>query len=448
MAEARPEGWIYCAGCGNPCRAPAQPGEYACPRCGRRLATGRGGRRSSPIRAAARANTVWRALFVVGVIAIGLLVALGGTVSRVARAEGKTVLAEGLTGDAFALDADAIYTRSFRQVYRQTRSGRGRVTLTGARGGMTSVLLSDGWVYFVTRPWRIFEPVYEIRRVPAKGGPEERVARLEYVSYFPPILAVQNGRLYALANWRGDDETWETRLLRWDDEGQRQTLLLSRGLVRPVVEYLVDPRDPDRVVWLRPDELRPEGERAGALCEASFADGSVRTLLEIDHPHGLARDGDTLCWMNDLFHRPRPRAPGQMPQLRGYSPRTLSPADEVQLQVLPSGARRPTRYTLPSPPATNRGMTHSGHYYWLAVDDTPGERESRLGVFRLSLSGGQISVVSHVRGNSQGPFAWFLRDPSGSLYLYERYLYENWFDWSPQGLSAKQLGRLWRLETD
>src|SRR5262249_19427348 len=29
-------GWLYCAGCGNPCRAPDRPGEYACPRCGRR----------------------------------------------------------------------------------------------------------------------------------------------------------------------------------------------------------------------------------------------------------------------------------------------------------------------------------------------------------------------------------------------------------------------------
>lgn len=448
MAEARPEGWIYCAGCGNPCRRPEQPGEYACPRCGRRLGTPRGSRRAAPGRSVARANLFWQAAFLVGVVALGLLVALGGTIARVARAEGKSILAEGLTEDAFAIDADAIYSRTFRQIYRQSRTRRARRLLVSARGGMTSVVLADGWIYYVTRPWRVFEPVYEIRRVPSRGGTEERVARLEYVAYFPPALTVQHGRLYALANWRDDDETWETQLIRWDAPGRRKSLSLARGLARPVAEYLVDLKDPDRVLWLRPDALGTDGERSGALCETSFRDGSVRTVVEIPHPRGLQRDGDTLCWLNDVYLRPRSTSGlGQTPQYRGSAPSTISPADEVQLQVLPPNERKPISYTLPGMPITPRGTTHEGHYYWLAVDDTPSEREYRIAIYRLSLTGGQVSVASHIRGSSQGPFAWFLRDPSGSLYLYERYLFENWFDWSPQGLSARQLGRIWTLET-
>lgn len=446
MAGASPEGWIYCGACGNPCRTPRGTGPYACPRCGRRL---RAKRALWTFRTAAGRSSPWRAVGLIGLAAMLLTAMIGGTVARVARAEGKSVLVAGLTEDAFALDGDAIFTRTFRRLYRQSRAGGPKRALAQARGGVLGLpVLAEGWLYYVVRPWGIYEPIFEIRRVPAGGGTEERVARLENVATFPPALTAVGGRLYALANWRTPDEEWETRLLRWDGAGRRE-MLLARGLIRPATEYLVDRRNPDRILWLRPDELRPDGEQPGALCEVDLREQRVRKQIEVPHPYALMEENGTLAWLNDVYLRPRFSGTGMVPQFRGYAPRNLSPADEVELHVLPPGTEKPTIYRLPSMPVSTRGTLYKGHYYWIALSELAGERDYRLDVNRLALASGQITTVSHLRGTAQGPICWFLQDRrEDGLYLYERYPYENWFDWSQQGLSPRQLGRIWRLKTD
>src|SRR5262249_14102774 len=159
----------------------------------------------------------------------------------------------------------------------------------------------------------------------------------------------------------------------------------------------------------------------------------------IPHPNALAQDEGSLYWLNDVYDRPRAANPG----FRLGAPRLTSPADAVQLQILRRGARRPATYTLPQPPAGFRGILYHGHFYWLALRDTPNERESRADILRMSLATRRVTAITHLRSGGLGPTCWFLRDRADrGLYLAERYLYDNWLDWSARGLSPKQLCRI------
>lgn len=437
-------GWLYCAGCGNPCRAPARRGEFACPRCGRRLTRGGAAPRTRAVAGAAGA-AVQRAAFVIGLIMLIALAGIGATVSRLARAEGKALITEGLTEDPFVLDGETIYLRTYRSLRRVRLSGEPSIDLTRSRVGLYGAILADGWIYWVTRPRGPYQGVFEIRRTPARGGPDERVTQLGGDASFPRGLAVVAGRLYVLLNERISAESWRARLLRIDPAGRRETLLLAGSTPRPPAEFVVQHDDPDRVIWLRPDVWTPRGEIPGALWETSFRRRQSRRLLTLPHPYGLAEDEGRLYWFNDVYYRPRSMPPG----LRLGAPRMTTPADAVQLQVLARGARRPVTYSLPQPPAGFRGVLFHGDFYWMALREMRSERESRADVLRLSLAKGGVSTVTHLRSGGLGPTCWFLRDRADhGLYLAERYLYDNWLDWSARGLSPKQLCRVWRLKTD
>jgi hypothetical protein len=445
--------WLYCAGCGNPCRAPARPGEYVCPRCGRRLAAGRAAVRTRAAVGAVGA-TARRAAFVISLIMLVALAGIGATVSRMARAEGKSLITEGLTEDPFMLDGDAIYLRTYRSLRRAQLSGAPAIALTRGRLGLYATVVADGWVYWVTRPWGPYQGIFEIRRAPAGGGPEERVAQIGDDGSYPRGIAVVSGRLYVLLNERAGAESWRARLLRIDPTGRRESLLLVDNTLRPPVEFVVDRDDPDRVLWLSPDVWTPEKEISGALYEASFRRGSgsgaphgCRRLLTIRHPYGLAQEEGRIYWFNvddDLYNR-RTASPG----VRFGAPRPASPTDSVQLQVLPRGSRRLEIYPLSEPPAGFRGMLYHDNFYWLALREAPSERETRADVLRMSLATRSVSAVTHLRSGGLGPTCWFLRDRADhGLFLAERYLYDNWLDWSARGLSPKQFCRIWRLKTD
>src|SRR5262249_45053396 len=154
-------GWLYCAGCGNPCRAPARPGEYACPRCGRRLAAGRAAMRA---RAASESvgATARRAALIIGLIMLVALAGIGATLSRMARAEGKALITEGLTEDPFLLDGDTISLRTYRSLRRTRLSGAPSVAYTRGRLGLFATVVADGWVYWVTRPWGLYQSIFEV----------------------------------------------------------------------------------------------------------------------------------------------------------------------------------------------------------------------------------------------------------------------------------------------
>jgi hypothetical protein len=437
-------GWLYCAGCGNPCRAPVRPGEYACPRCGRRLgARGTAGRAR---RAAGIAGeTTRRAALLISVITLVALAGIGATLSRMARAEGKALITQGLTEDPFALDGESVYLRTFRSLRRMRLSDDRRIALTHGTAGLFAAILADGWVYWVTRPWGPYQGVLEIRRAPAGGGPEETLVRFDDGASFPRGIAVAAGRLYVLVNERTDEAAWRARLLRIDPGGRRETLPLVASTPRPLSDFVVDRDDPDRVLWLLPDFWTPGKEIPGALCEALFRGRKIRRLLTLPHPSALAQDEGSLYWLNDVYDRPR------MPNLnpRFGTPRVTTPADAVQLQILPRGARRPVTYTLPEPPTGFRGILYHGHFYWMALRDAPNERESRADVLRMSLATRGVTAITHLRGGSLGPTCWFLRDRADrGLFLAERYLYDDWLDWSTRGLSPRQLCRIWRLKTE
>jgi hypothetical protein len=381
------------------------------------------------------------------------LIAVVGVRTTVARMEpdnGRTLVAGGLSQDPFALQKGTLYLRTFRSLHRQPLSRKRPERVTRAQMGLGAPVVADGWIYWVTRPWGQYGPQtpfrFEIHRRRETGGPEEIVAHLENEASYPPNLALSRGRLYILANRRDDREEWQTRLIRLGSDGRRETLQLATGSYRPVWDFLVDENDPDRVIWIKPDEWREDGEVPGAICEASLRTRKVRSLISAAHPFALAQDTGRIYWLNDPATRSRPQGPGGGPFSRPAMPRVATPTSRVQLQILENGEVE--THSLGAVLATFRGVLRGRNFYYLAVEPLPGDRETSTEVRCLSL-GGADTVQTRLRTAGVGPSCWLLRDGAEDrIYLCERYQYENWFDWSPQGLSARHLIRVWRLDLD
>jgi hypothetical protein len=392
-----------------------------------------------------RAGSAWKGTLLVAAMALIAFVGVRTTVARMESDDGKTLVAAGLSQDPFAAQGGTLYLRTFRSLHRMPLTGKRPEVVTRAMMGLGFPTVGDGWVYWVTRPWGQFPAGFEIHRRREAGGQEEIVAHLDDEVSRPPNLAVAAGKLYILANRRDDLDEWETRLIRLSPDGRRETLPLASGAYRPAWEFVVDEKDPDHIVWVRPDEWREEGEVPGVICEASFRTRKVRSLVPVAHPFGLAQDAGRFYWMNDPSPRARPSGPGGGPFSRPGMPVVPSPTAAVQLQILEKGAV--STYSLAAMPAGFRGVLQGRSFYYLTFEPLPGDRETETEVHRLDL-GGADTVQAKLRTGGVGPACWLLRDPAANrLYLCERYQYENWFDWSPQGLSARHLIRVWHLKT-